>query len=228
MQNLIGVYCIRNSVNGKFYIGSSRNLKARWICGHRVQLRNGNHSNPYLQHAWNKYGEQAFEFKILEECSVEEQLIREQQWIDYSNCLDRSVGYNIVPKVSRPPSNLGKKHSIETVRKISEGNKGSRNGMYGRTGSLSPCFRKIVSAETREKLAIAHRGKIVTDEFRQKCSLASRGRSWNRKLEANQVIEIREKVASGIWDRKQVLQLFGIGASQYYRILRGDTWKYLF
>lgn len=42
----------------------------------------GNHHTPYLQHAWNKYGAEAFEFSVLEQCLCENLETREQFYID--------------------------------------------------------------------------------------------------------------------------------------------------
>ncbi len=61
-----GVYCIRNGQNGKVYVGStSRSLTGRQK-DHLNNLRGDRHINRHLQHAWNKYGEEAFTFEVLE------------------------------------------------------------------------------------------------------------------------------------------------------------------
>jgi group I intron endonuclease len=59
-----GIYQILNKVNGKSYVGSAVNIKKRWAV-HRHTLRN-NKNSPHLQKAWNKYGEESFEFNVLE------------------------------------------------------------------------------------------------------------------------------------------------------------------
>lgn len=89
-----GVYIIRNSVNGKFYIGSSIEIESRWKF-HVWSLRKGTHANNYLQRAWDKYGESAFIFTILEECTADEVLLREQHFIDTLQPYLRHIGYNI-------------------------------------------------------------------------------------------------------------------------------------
>lgn len=81
IQNKCGVYIIRNKVNGKFYIGSSKNIWNRWQ-SHKYELNNGIHSNKHLQRAWNKYREENFEFDVLEFCDEEIQFQREQEYID--------------------------------------------------------------------------------------------------------------------------------------------------
>ena len=61
MDNEPGIYFIRNKVNGKVYIGQAQQLRWRKST-HRGQLRRNAHYNPRLQSAWNKYGEDSFEW----------------------------------------------------------------------------------------------------------------------------------------------------------------------
>jgi group I intron endonuclease len=58
------VYKIINKINNKFYIGRTQNLKERWN-QHIERLRNNKHHCIHLQRAWNKCGEENFEFKLL-------------------------------------------------------------------------------------------------------------------------------------------------------------------
>ena len=76
-----GVYQIKNTLNGKAYIGSSKNIKRR-LGIHRSMLRHGTHRNPHLQNAWNKYGESAFVMEIIESTIPDNRIKREQFWID--------------------------------------------------------------------------------------------------------------------------------------------------
>ncbi len=70
----MGVYAIVNLVEGKQYVGSSKDLRRRWR-DHWNELQSNKHSNAHLQRAFNKYGEAAFEFRILQEVVSEEELI---------------------------------------------------------------------------------------------------------------------------------------------------------
>lgn len=64
-----GIYKIVNKVDGKYYVGSTKDFDKRWKKKHRKQLRANNHYNDKLQRAWNKYGENSFEFQIIEHIS---------------------------------------------------------------------------------------------------------------------------------------------------------------
>lgn len=89
-----GVYEIRCIPNGKFYIGSSVNLRDRWR-NHIYNLNRGNHRNIFLQNAWNKYGEHAFIFTVLEFVERESLLQVEQNWIDKTGCTNKKIGFNL-------------------------------------------------------------------------------------------------------------------------------------
>jgi len=99
----MGVYQIRNKINGKVYIGSSVNVPSRWE-SHRRELRRGVHKNQYLQNAWIKYGEKKFVFSLIEEVTdVEELLLREQFWLDTIQPYLPRIGYNIYANADSPP-----------------------------------------------------------------------------------------------------------------------------
>jgi group I intron endonuclease len=117
------IYQIKNKVNGKIYIGSTNNLNKRWN-NHRSKLRNGEHENSYLQQAWNKYGEDAFEFSVLEEVNDDSRIEREIYYLNETKCYERSIGYNFdrnpTDKSGSKNPFYGKKHSQETIEKARE------------------------------------------------------------------------------------------------------------
>ncbi len=96
-----GVYQIRCIPTNKIYIGSAVDLRARWGA-HRRHLRHGEHSNRFLQEAWDQYGEGNFEFYVLELVEGSELLQAEQSWIDRTGCIDRTIGFNIYPMADSP------------------------------------------------------------------------------------------------------------------------------
>ena|SRR6478735_9144031 len=62
----IGVFQIRNIVNGKIFVGSSVNLDAIWN-RNKSELKFIGHPNTALQADWSKFGEENFRFEILSE-----------------------------------------------------------------------------------------------------------------------------------------------------------------
>lgn len=58
-ENKSGIYCFKNIVTQKLYIGQAKNLRARML-GHIRELRRNADNSSILQNAWNKYGEENF------------------------------------------------------------------------------------------------------------------------------------------------------------------------
>jgi group I intron endonuclease len=125
----IGIYALRNIINGKRYIGSSSYLHDRFL-EHRRGLRKGIHFNPYLQKAWNKYGEQNFVDEIIECCETSILLDREEFWIKELKSHTSENGYNMckTPRASR----LGCKASPETIARMKFSLSGEKHPMWGK------------------------------------------------------------------------------------------------
>lgn len=89
-----GIYEIRNKINGKRYIGRSKDIDKRWI-EHMTMLENGIHHSIKLQRAWNKYGKDNFEFNILKEVKTRSMLHKNET--KYINLYDSMLnGYNMI------------------------------------------------------------------------------------------------------------------------------------
>lgn len=120
------IYKITNKANGKFYIGSTHNFEERKY-GHLAKLKQGKHPSRYLQRSFLKYGENIFEFEILEETKIDSLLIREQFYLDTLMPWNPELGYNTLRTAG---TTLGYKHSEESKRKISR--KGEAHPMFGK------------------------------------------------------------------------------------------------
>ena len=121
-----GIYRVRNTVNGHTYIGSAVNIARRWAA-HRHALRHHKKAPPKLQHAWDKYGENAFTFEVVLECRVDELLAHEQAAIDAE-----APYYNTRTEAH---SNLGVRWSEATNR--AKGRPKLQYTVRGVTGSIT-------------------------------------------------------------------------------------------
>lgn len=90
LDNVSAVYCITNTVNGKKYIGSSSNLYSR-LLKHRALLRHGSHGNVELQNDWDRFGEDSFDYEVVEECPENNLKIREDYYIKNSKDIYNSA-----------------------------------------------------------------------------------------------------------------------------------------
>lgn len=144
---LSGIYFIKNIITNKLYIGSSSNIVKRWDI-HIKELDRNRHHNKYLQRAWNKYSDENFVFGVLEICSINILLDREQYYLDtYKNL------YNINPNASKPPSAIGRKVEQKTREKL-------RNVQLGRKHT----------AETKRRLSIIKKEVFVSGKLSPRCN----------------------------------------------------------
>ena len=113
-----GIYQILNLINNKCYVGSSIDILHRFSW-HRNMLRKSKHSNKHLEHAWIKYGENNFVFRILEKLDnptkeyLEE---REDYWIEFYDTINEEKGYN--KQNAKQGSFCEKWHLKEKERKV--------------------------------------------------------------------------------------------------------------
>ncbi len=91
----VGIYKIINKINGKYYVGSSKNIDdnfGRWY-KHKYYLNKNKHHNSHLQNSWNKCGENNFEWTIVELCEESDLLKIEQKYLDEAK-LNKNLCYN--------------------------------------------------------------------------------------------------------------------------------------
>lgn len=135
------IYCHRNKINNKAYIGQTcQKLERRWRDGE------GYAHCSYFYRAIKKYGWDNFEhFIIFDNLTQEKANKIEQKLILLFNTTDPDFGYNL---------ELGgnnKCHSEETKEKISNSLKGKfvgeKNPMFGKTSAIA---KKVLCIETNE------------------------------------------------------------------------------
>lgn len=205
-----GIYQIRNTKNGKRYIGSAKCFRVRWNA-HRALLVKGEHHSPHLQSSWNKHGEDSFAFEVLEVCDVRRLISREQWWLD---C--KLPEFNVCRHAG---STLGRRHGPKTIEKI------RRRAIGRKVPPRSEAYRRKLSLihsgkpkpeHVMDALQEGRRRRVYTEEQRRQVSeslkraystgLRSRTKSESHKrkigkhfakLTDDQVREIRRLRAAG-------------------------------
>jgi group I intron endonuclease len=169
-----GVYRIYNVANGHAYIGSAVNVKSRWAA-HRHTLRTKGKSPPKLQRAWDKYGESAFVFSVVELCDKDQLLAREQHFIDLEK------PYYNTRQVAH--SNFGVRWSAETNnRKGRVRNTFTVRGVTGSVRELSEHFGVVSQYTARSRM---DRGatpeEAVTAPIASKQTMGSRAAASHKR-----------------------------------------------
>lgn len=183
-----GIYLIKSTINSKKYVGSAVNLKHRKAT-HLSCLKNNNHGNIHLQRHFNKHGN-IFEFVVLEYCKKDKLIEREQYYID-----TLTPEFNICKTAG---SCLGKKHSTEARKKMSDSTRGENNPFYGKirtdevkrkiskslTGKNNIYYGKKFSEDHKRKIGDAHRGMKRPESGKKKMSEARKTWwAWKKKLD---------------------------------------------
>lgn len=170
ITNCSGIYIIRNKINRKVYIGSSDRVRSR-LLEHLRCLRANRHHSSHLQNAYNKYGEGAFTFRLLEKTINLTK--REQYWCNYYKSNTSRYGYNVRTIVN---SNRGNKIIIseKTKKKISA-------ALKGRIPSNLAKVQKLV----RKPVSLFINGRYIRTYKSQR--EASRKTGINHTLINNQV-----------------------------------------
>jgi len=178
-----GIYIIEHKGSARAYVGQSCAIKRRWSA-HISLLRKGSHHSPHLQHCWNKYGEDSFDFVVLELCSPDKLTVREQFYIDVL-----TPSFNVAPSAG---SRAGVPQSAATRERIRAGVTGLvksaetckrlSDALIGRKLSAEHVAKIIevksnVSAETRRRISEAGKGRTASDDTKVKMSNAHRGRT---------------------------------------------------
>lgn len=142
-QMTSAVYQIRNKVNGRVYIGASKQIEKRWYY-HDWSLRSGN-AQKKMQADYDELGPNAFVYEILEKCDPVQLKYFEAFW---SNLIHRSGVEMYNYSVWGPSVMAGKTFSEETRAKMSKASKG-----------------RPKSAKHRKNMSIAHKKR--NDELKK-------------------------------------------------------------
>jgi group I intron endonuclease len=175
------IYAIVHRDTGRRYVGSTLHSEDRFA-DHWFKLEHNCHHSRYLQRAFNKYGRDAFEIRILQEFDdiTKEQIQAiEQSYIDELQPEDFNASRD-----ARTPQRRGP-HTPESRQKISEGQK--RRHM-----------EHPVTVESRQKMSESHKGQRHSAESNERRAQKLRGRSYIDMFGPEKAAELRRRKSSSI------------------------------
>jgi group I intron endonuclease len=138
------IYCIRNLVNDKIYIGQTvKSLKERF----NQHIYDSKRLNYPIYRAFKKYNIENFIIECIEHKDMDDKKelkqwlnVTEIAYIELFDTTNRNNGYNLT---KGGDGSLGVKRSIECRKKISVSRLGDKNPMYGRHGNNNIFSKKI-------------------------------------------------------------------------------------
>ena len=160
---MIGIYTITNLIDGKIYVGYSKNIHKR-INKHRCILKLNKHENQHLQNAYNLDGVENFKFELLVECEYKHLASEEHYWATLLNVHDNDFGYNISPT---NPNNI-QQFSKETRLKLSKASTGNKRALGVEKSELNILKRNISSLKNENSNG-SSKYKGVIFSKRDKC-----------------------------------------------------------
>lgn len=163
------------------YIGSSINYKARWYA-HKHTLTNGKHHSFVLQKAWDKYGQDSFEFKVLLVCSLDMRYFYEQ-------LLMKLQSYNVYRTANECGIRGGWNHSDAFKAKMSMLHKG-----------------KKLTLEHREKISVASSGRKYNELFKEKARARQLGVSPSKVTREKLSCALKNHHAKSTKDRDELVK----------------------
>lgn len=184
-----GVYVITCTANGKIYVGSAVNFSVRWN-KHKCDLRAKRHYNRHLQSTWDKYGERAFTFEVLEVCHESVLLEREQHYLNALSPFE-PFGFNISLDALSPMK--GRKMTPESRAKMSKSHSGQKHSEETK--------RKMSSWQVGRKLPLEHRKRL--SETRRGRKVSAETKALLSAIRANPPQELRDKWSAALKGRKR-------------------------
>lgn len=195
-MKICGIYRIKHKESGKSYVGLSVDIHARWK-QHRSFAKTGRKSAIYSAIA--KYGVDAFEFEVLEECALDCLEHRERFWIAKLNTT--VSGYNLTfggesnkevsneTKQKMSLAHLGRKQSQETKEKRAAKIRGMKrtpeqNALKSQRMKGVGKGRKL-SQEVIEKIGKPFLGRKHSEESKKKMSEAKSGKNFSEEHKIN-------------------------------------------
>lgn len=156
---MTGIYCFRNLINQKVYIGQAVDIERRYK-QHLQNINNLNHQEA-LYVALRKYGLDNFSFEILQQCSVEQLSELEVYYISQYNAYFDG-GYN---ETKGGEGTFGYKHTQEIKDKMSQSRKGR---------VIDDVWKKHLKEGSSHHKAW-NKGITMSDDFKKKLSELNKG-----------------------------------------------------
>lgn len=189
------LYIIFNKINGKMYVGITKNIKERWR-RHRITAKGKKTYRQAIHWAIAKYGESNFIFKPIEILpDLEAANTREKEWIKSL----KENNYQLYNETDGGDGGLGYKWTDEQKKIASERNSGTGNPMYGIQlfGEANGNYGKEMKPHVKNILL-----------------------TYRRKLSDEKILEIKTLFETGNYTQTSLAKQFNVNLTTIHSIVK--------
>lgn len=233
------VYLIINKINGKCYIGESKDYIKRWSDHKAASVKYPIH------YAFDKYGIDNFSFEIIEECSENELKEAEVWWIAYF----KSLGVELYNITNGGDGITGYQHTDKTKEKLSI----QKKQLYESGWTQPPHNQEFIDKQSdrmqghtinigRKHLPDCEHCKIlrernandnptkngINEEARNRMSIKKTGsQNSQAKMTEEKVKKLLDLSTQG-FSTKELSKIFGIAETTVRDIKNKRIWKHIY
>lgn len=205
MADRVGIYQIENLINHKKYIGQTSDRFIERFWNHLWKLKQGIHDNKHLQNAFNKFGEDNFEFSVLH-------ILKDSEDIDdlehhYISLFDFEQLYNI-QYGGQDRTQLGVSMSEDTKKKIGIANH------FNMLGKKHSDHTKQLMSEKRNGVTQWGKCLISYEEAKKAKELLMDGFT---PKETSDLLNIKYKIINGLYSNNTYKSVVVDGWDEFYK-----------
>lgn len=243
------IYKITNKINGKIYVGKSKNPVSRFSRHIKVAETFPESDNHFqaIHGAIKKYGRESFILETIEVCDDSNVDNREIYWISELQTQEKKYGYNLTSggdgvhdrseqsKQKWLDKMVGRKLSEEHKMRISQSNIGRTisqdvrdkisQANSGENNGMSGKTHSTITKQKMSKFQLSRPRRPLTNEEKQHLSNSLKGKPRPASIPQETKNQVMVMWASGNYTKRQIAEKFNLKYNSVVKIIRTHSIK---